>query len=60
MVIQCSKDNAKTWTSKVSINGNEPGAYSDLLGLPNGKLLVVWEYKPTGNVFAKSIDTAWC
>ena len=60
MVIQCSIDNAKTWDKNITVNGEEQGAYSDLIGLPNGKLLMVWEYKPTGNVFAKQIDTDWC
>jgi len=60
MVIQCSKDDAKTWNSSVVVNGEAEGGYSDLLGLPNGKLLMVWEYKPSGNVFAKQIDTKWC
>ena len=43
MRLYCSLDNGKTWPHKVDIDSDHRGGYSDAIGLPNGKLLAVWE-----------------
>lgn len=76
MVASCSRDQGKTWTSTRGVNGNNRGGYSDMVGLPNGKILAVWEDgshplatgavamdpsdEDSGNFFAKQIGTEWC
>ena len=51
MVMHCSRDQGKTWNSQITINGDQRGGYSDMIELPNGKILAVWEdgSHPLGN-----------
>ena len=62
MLVQCSTDDAVSWNRNVSVNGAHRAGYSDLLGLPNGNLFMVWEddNNRNGNVWAAEIDTKWC
>eukprot|EP01147_Barroeca_monosierra_P001630 gene1630-4765_t len=60
LVIQCSKDAGKSWESSRGINGDDSAGYSDIANAKHGKLLVVWEYKPSGNFYAAQIGTEWC
>ena len=61
LFINCSTDYGVTWTNGRNINNGDDGAgYSDIVGLNNGKLLVVWENADILNFYAAQIDTDWC
>ena len=60
MRIYCSRDEGHTWPSKVDVNDDRKGGYSDMVGLRSGKeLLLVWE-DGEGNFNAEVVDHTFC
>ena len=61
MVLQCSKDGGKTWPKSQmhTVNGDNVGAYSAILGVKGGGILMVWE-NDKGNQVSGIIGTDWC
>ena len=43
MTMHCSKDQGKTWNSQITVNGDNKGGYSDMIALPSGIIVAVWE-----------------
>ena len=43
MTMHCSKDQGKTWNSQITVNGDNRGGYSDMIALPSGIIVAVWE-----------------
>ena len=59
MRIYCSRDEGHTWPSHVDV-GEARGGYSDMVGLGDGKhLLMVWE-DGDGNFNAERVDHTFC
>jgi hypothetical protein len=60
MTISCSTDYGQTWAYSRGVNGDSPGAYSDLVSLNSDTLLIVWEDGTKGNFYAAQVGTDWC
>ena len=60
MVVRCSRDEGQTWASSNVVNGDKPGAYSDMVSMDNHTLFMVWEDNASGNFFSAPIGLDWC